>query len=479
MYDSFGLFTNNVWQKASSGETLDVIDPATEERIGAIPDASIDDLDKAIMAAQKAQKTWGITPGWQRSQYLRSIANELRQIIDVAANMMARECGKPLAEAKGEFNAAIDQFDWYADEARRIFGHSLGGREAGVRLDVVYQPIGPVAAFSAWNFPALLPARKIAAAMAAGCTIIIKPSSETPSSVYLFAETAKKVGVPDGVISVVTGSSEKISKHLIASPVIRKVSLTGSVPVGKMIMKQAAEGLKRVSLELGGHAPVIVFGDADPIAAGKACAAVKFRNNGQVCISPSRFYVHSSIKEKFASVMAETAKALKLGSGVDPNVTCGPLINARGRERIEGLVEDAIKHGAKLLTGGSRPKEFNRGYFYQPTILDDVPDAARVMIDEPFGPIAPISSFEDFDDVIERANSTPFGLAGYVFSNSLQNANRAANALEVGMVGVNDMLLAAAEIPFGGVKESGFGREGGQLGIFDYVEAKYIKLKHG
>lgn len=479
MYDSYGLFIKNEWRKASTGKTQDVIDPATEDRVGTIPHASSDDIENAISAAKTAQKSWGITPGWQRSQYLRSIANELRQVIESAAQMMAKECGKPLAEAKGEFNAAIDQFDWYADEARRIFGHSLGGREPGIRLDVVYHPVGPVAAFSAWNFPALLPARKIAAALAAGCTIIIKPSSETPSSVFLFAEAAKKVGLPDGVLGVVTGNSAEISKHLIASPVIRKVSLTGSVPVGKLIMKQAAEGLKRVSLELGGHAPVLVFGDADPVAAGKACATAKFRNNGQVCISPSRFYVHSSIKDKFAAAMVKTANALKLGSGVDPSVTCGPLVNARGREWIESLVTDAVKQGAKLLTGGKRPKEFNRGYFYEPTVLDDVPDHARVMIDEPFGPIAPISAFNDFDEVIERANGTPFGLAGYVFSSSLQNANRAANALEVGMVGVNDMLLAAAEIPFGGVKESGFGREGGQLGIFDYVEAKYIKLRHG
>jgi len=479
MYEPYGLFINNEWRQASTGKTQDVIDPATEDHVGTIPMATRDDLEMAISATKMAQKTWGVTSGWQRSQYLRAISNELRQTTETAAHMMARECGKPLAEAKGEFNAAIDQFDWYADEARRIFGHSLGGREQGIRLDVIYQPVGPVAAFSAWNFPALLPARKIAAALAAGCTIIIKPSSETPSSVFLFAEAAKKIGLPDGVLGIVTGNSADISKYLIASPVIRKVSLTGSVPIGKLIMKQAAEGLKRISLELGGHAPVLVFGDADPVAAGKACATAKFRNNGQVCISPSRFYVHASIKDKFAVAMVETAQALKLGGGVDPTVTCGPLINARGRERIENLVADALKEGAKLLTGGNRPKEFNRGYFYEPTVLDEVPDHARVMIDEPFGPIAPISAFHDFDEVIERANGTTFGLAGYVFSSSLQNANRAANALEVGMVGVNDMLLAAAEIPFGGTKESGFGREGGQLGIFDYVEAKYIKLRHG
>jgi succinate-semialdehyde dehydrogenase/glutarate-semialdehyde dehydrogenase len=306
----------------------------------------------------------------------------------------------------------------------------------------------------------------------------VKPSSETPGSMFLFADAAKKVGLPDGVLGVVTGSSSQISEHLLASPVIRKISLTGSVPVGKLIMRQASEGLKRVSLELGGHAPVLVFGDTDPVAAAKACAAAKFRNNGQVCISPSRFYVHSSIKDRFVATMAESAKALKLGSGTNPDVTCGPMVNARGRERIEALVQDAVRRGAKVAAGGSRPKDFNRGFFFEPTVLDDVPDDARVMIDEPFGPIAPVSGFDTFDDVITRANGTPFGLASYVWTKSLETANRAANALEAGMVGVNDMLLAAAEIPFGGIKESGFGREGGQLGIFDYLEAKYVKMRH-
>lgn len=478
MYENFGLFINNQWRPASDGATQNIIDPASEELVGTIPTATAADLDAALDAARATQDAWGATSGWQRSQILRTIADELRKVVDEAALKMAQECGKPQAEARGEFNAAIEQFDWYADEARRIFGHSLNGRDPGVRLDVVYFPVGPVAAFASWNFPALLPARKIAAALAAGCTIIVKPSSETPSSVFLFAEAAKKAGLPEGVLSVVTGESSTISKHLIGSPIIRKVSLTGSVPVGKLIMKQAAEGLKRISLELGGHAPVLVFPDADPEAAGKACAAAKFRNNGQVCISPSRFYVHSSIKDRFVTAMSNYARSLKLGSGVDPEVTCGPMVNARGRDRIEQMVQDALERGAKLVTGGSRPSEFNHGFFFSPTVLDDVPDDAQVMVEEPFGPIAPIAAFESFDEVIGRANGTPFGLASYVWTKDLQNANRAANALEAGMVGVNDMLLAAAEVPFGGIKESGFGREGGQLGILDYLEAKYIKVRH-
>jgi succinate-semialdehyde dehydrogenase/glutarate-semialdehyde dehydrogenase len=477
MYDSFGLFLNGAWRPARSGRTVDVIDPATEERIGAIPHAGAEDLDAALGAASSAAPGWAKTAGWERSRILRAIANALRGRVEEAALMMARECGKPLAEARGEFGAAIDQFDWYADEARRIFGHTLGARDPGARLDVQYKPVGPVAAFTAWNFPALLPARKIAAALAAGCPIILKPSEETPSSAFLFAEEAKRAGLPDGVLSVVTGDPAEISRHLIASPVTRKVSLTGSVPVGKLVMKLCADSLKRLSLELGGHAPVLVFPDVDPVAAGKACAAAKFRNSGQVCISPSRFYVHASIKDAFAAAMVESARSLKQGSGVDPSVTVGPMINARGRERVETLVQDAIRRGARSLVGGSRPSAFNRGYFFEPTVLDNVPDNARVMREEPFGPVAPIATFEDYDEVIAKANGTSFGLAGYVFTNSVALANRASSALEVGMVGVNDMLLAAAEIPFGGTKDSGFGREGGQLGIFDYLEPQYVKLR--
>ncbi|MFO1150838.1 MAG: NAD-dependent succinate-semialdehyde dehydrogenase [Alsobacter sp.] len=478
MYDGFGLLIDGAWRQARDGRRVDVIDPATEERLGTIPHAGPADLDDALAAAARAQPGWAATAGWERSRILRAIAGDLRGHVETAALAIAHECGKPLAEARGEFGAAIDQFDWYADEARRIFGHSLPGRDAGARLDVRYRPVGPVAAFTAWNFPALLPARKMAAALAAGCTVILKPSEEAPWSAYLFAEAARRAGLPDGVLGIVTGDPADISRHLIASPVIRKVSLTGSVPVGKLIMRLCADGLKRLSLELGGHAPVLVFGDVDPVATGRACAASKFRNAGQVCVSPTRFYVHASIKDAFSRAMAEAAQALRLGSGVDPQVTCGPMINARGRERIEGLVQDALGQGATLLAGGGRPSGFNRGFFFEPTVLGDVPDTARIMSEEPFGPAAPIAAFEDPEEVVERANATPFGLAGYVFSRDLGTAHRAAEALEVGMVGVNDLLVAAAEIPFGGIKESGMGREGGQLGILDYLEPRYTKLRY-
>ncbi len=477
MYQDFGLFIENEWRQARGGEVKIVIDPATEDEIGTVPRAAAADLDEVLSGLARAGKVWARTPGWERSAVLRRIAMELSKRREEIASAMSAETGKPIAEARGETGAAIDQFDWYADEARRIFGHTLDGRDAGVSLQVRFDPVGPVAAFTAWNFPALLPARKIAAALAAGCSVVIKPSEEAPASTFFIAEAARASGLPAGTLGVVTGDSAMISAHLIASPVIRKVSLTGSVPVGKHILKLCAEGVKKVSMELGGHAPVLVFDDADPEAAGRACATAKFRNAGQVCISPSRFYVHSRIYEPFAKAMTEVASSLKIGRGLDPDTQFGPMVNRRGLDRIIRLVAEAKDRGAEVLTGGAPPEDRNRGFFFQPTILGRVSDEAEIMREEPFGPVAPITTFDEFDEVVERANNVPFGLAGYVFSRSLEKATRAANALEVGMVGVNDMLLAAAEAPFGGIKESGMGREGGQLGVLDYLEAKYIKQR--
>jgi succinate-semialdehyde dehydrogenase/glutarate-semialdehyde dehydrogenase len=477
VYEHFGLWIQGAWRPARDGRTQTVLDPADESVLGEIPSASAQDLDDALAAVARSARSWRATPAWERCAILRRTAVEVRARAEMGAEAMSRETGKPIEEARGEMNAAIEQFDWYADEARRIFGHTLDGRDPNVRLSVRYDPVGPVAAFTAWNFPALLPARKIAAALAAGCTIILKPSEETPSSAYFIAEAAHAAGLPAGVLNVVTGDPADIARHLIGSPIIRKVSLTGSARVGKELMRLSADGMKKITMELGGHAPVLVFADADPVAAGEACARAKFRNAGQVCISPSRFYVHDSVYEAFASSMVKTAQALRIGRGLDAGVEFGPMVNARGRDRVADLVADALSQGARLLTGGKIPSGSNRGFFYEPTVLGSVPDEARVMHEEPFGPVAPLASFSDFDEVVARANGAPFGLAGYVFSRSLDTATRASEALEVGMVGVNDLLLAAAEIPFGGIKESGTGREGGRLGIFDYLEPKYVKLR--
>ncbi|MBN9678495.1 NAD-dependent succinate-semialdehyde dehydrogenase [Salipiger bermudensis] len=478
LYDRYGLFIGGDWQPAVAGAELDVIDPATEDRIGRIPRAGTEDLDRALAALACSAPEWRATPGWTRSAILRETARLMAARAEQAARDMSEETGKPLAEAKGEWQAAVDQFDWYADEARRIWGHTLAGREADVTLDVRYEPVGPVAAFTAWNFPALLPARKVAAALAAGCPIVIKPSEEAPSSMFHIAGCAAEAGLPAGVLNVVTGDPAEISAHLIASPVIRKVSLTGSVPVGRLLAEQSARGLKKVSMELGGHAPVLVFPDADPDAVGEICAKTKFRNAGQVCISPSRFYVHEDIYAPFSEAMARVARAARIGRGLDDGVDFGPMANARGRDRVLELIGDAQDRGAELLAGGGVPKAHNRGFYIEPTVLGRVPEDARIMTEEPFGPVAPISTFRDFDEVMARANDVPFGLASYVFSGSLPTANRAAAALETGMVGVNDMLLAAAEVPFGGIKDSGMGREGGQLGILEYLEPKYVKYRY-
>ncbi len=477
MYECYGLFIDGKWREASDGGTVDVIDPATEEAIGVIPRSAPADLDDALRAAANGFEVWRRTPPFSRAGVLRQLAASLRKRLETLATLMSVETGKPIAEARAELNAAAEQFEWYAEEAKRIYGHTLDGRDHTIRLQVRFEPIGPVAAMSPWNFPALLPARKIAAALAAGCSIVVKPSEEAPGSTFGIAEAANAAGLPAGALNVVVGDPAAISAHLLGSPVIRKISFTGSVPVGREIMKRAAQDLKRVSLELGGHAPVLVFEDADPEQAAQLCVRTKFRNAGQVCISPCRFFVHASQYNPFSKAFAAGATKLVVGRGLDAGVDMGPLANARGLARAERLVADALSRGAELLTGGKRVEGMARGFFFEPTVLGKVPEEATIMQEEPFIPVAPIAIFETFEEVISRANSLPYGLAGYVFTRSLATATRASEALEVGMVGVNDLLLATAEMPFGGVKSSGTGREGGQLGIFDYLDAKYTKLK--
>lgn len=476
-YQDFGLYIGGAWGASVGRGTKAVYDPATEELIGHIPDATPGDLDRALEAAGKGFAVWRTVQPWERSAKLRRVAELVRERIEPLALLMSVETGKPVAEARGEWGATADQFEWYAEETKRIYGQTIEGRQPDVRMSVIYQPVGVVAAFPAWNFPALLPARKIAAALAAGCAIIVKPAGEAPGSCMGIVQACHDAGLPAGAVNLVTGNSKLIAEHLIRSPIVRKVSVTGSVPVGKEILKLAADGVKKVSMELGGHGPVLVFDDADPIAAADICAATKFRNCGQVCISPSRFYVHSKLYERFSARFAEVANSLKLGRGCDQGVTMGPLANARGLQSIKTLVADAVSRGAEVLAGGKPAAGFNRGFFFEPTVLGRVPDDAAIMVEEPFGPAAPIATFTEFDDVIARANALPFGLAGYVFTTSLRTATLASEALEVGMVGVNDMLLACAEAPFGGIKESGIGREGGSLGIRDYLEPKYIKTR--
>ena len=477
MYRDLNLFIRGDWRAASNKATKTIEDPATEEVLGTIAVATNADIDDALAAAKEGFSVWRRVGTWDRAAKIRKVANLIRERQADIAKLMSLETGKPLAEAMGETGAAADQFEWYAEETKRIYGQIIEARTAESRMAVIYQPVGVVAAFSAWNFPALLPARKIAAALAAGCSIIVKPAGETPASCAAVVQACQDAGIPSGVVNMVTGNSGMIADQLIRSPIVRKVSVTGSVAVGKQILALAADGVKKVSMELGGHGPVLVFDDYDAEKAAEICATTKFRNCGQVCISPTRFYVHENSYAAFANRFAAVASQLKLGRGLDEGTQVGPMANRRGLETIQQMTKDAIDRGAELLAGGKVPAGFNKGYFVEPTVLGRVPDDALVMNEEPFGPIAPITTFKDYDEVIARANALPFGLAGYVFSNDLSVATRAYEDLEVGMVGVNEMILATAEAPFGGVKESGIGREGGSLGIHDYLDPKYVKIK--
>jgi succinate-semialdehyde dehydrogenase/glutarate-semialdehyde dehydrogenase len=475
MYEFYGLFIDGRWRQAADADTLSVIDPATEEEVGVIPVATPADLDDALRAAESGLRAWRSVSVNERASCLRRVAEEIRIRVDEIARMVTIEVGKPLAESRAEVLATADQFEWNGEESKRIYGQTLDGREAGARFSVRFEPVGVVAAFTPWNFPALLPARKLAPALAAGCSVILKPAEEAPGASFAMAQIAEEAGLPAGALNVVTGEPAKISTHLIASPIVRKVTFTGSVSVGKQLMKLAAEGMKKISFELGGHGPVIIFDDADPEEAAIACARAKFRNAGQVCVSPSRFYVHRTLTQSFSDAFTSIAQGLKLGNGMEPGVEMGPLANRRRLEAAKAFVEDARAGGAKLLAGGAPPAGIQRGYFFSPTVLSDVAADARILVEEPFVPVAPLLGFDDFDEVIERANALPFGLAAYLFTNRLRTAERAADALESGMVGINDFALATAEAPFGGVKESGIGREGGTFGIRGFLEAKTVK----
>lgn len=459
------------------GATLALISPATEYRVGSIAAATREDLEDALRSADAGLAAWRGVPAWERARILRRAADIIRDRVHAIAAGITLETGKPLAESHGETLAAADQFEWYAEEAKRIYGQIMPGRAAGQRLSVLYEPVGVCVALTAWNFPALLPARKLAAALAAGCSVILKPAGEAPGAAFALARACLDAGVPAEAVSVVTGDPTFVSETLVTAPMVRKVSLTGSVRVGKIVLRLAAEGVKRVTMELGGHAPVIVHEDADPVTAAEALAAAKFRNCGQVCISPSRFFVHRSIEPEFAKTFARMARATVVGDGAGAGVTMGPLISRRALDRTIDVVGDAIARGATVLAGGKRPAHLNAGHFLEATVLRDVAGDSRIMTEEPFAPVAPIVAFDDPADAITQANALPFGLAAYVFTNDLERAHATVDALEAGMIGVNEVLLATAEGPFGGVKESGYGREGGTLGIQDYLSPKFVKQK--
>lgn len=478
LYSAYGLFINGQWRAATGGALREVIDPTNEEVIGHIPVAVRADLDLAVDAAHDAFRSWRNTSPWDRASLMHRTARLIRERADENARLMSSETGKPFAQARGELNDAADQFDWYAGETQRIYGQTFQARMPEVRMQVRFEPVGVVAAFSAWNFPALLPARKIAAALGAGCTVVVKPASEAAGSCMALVQAIHDAGFPPGVVNLVTGDSGFISEVLASSPKVAKITLTGSSSVGRKMLHLAAEGIKRVSMELGGHAPVLVFEDADIDLAAEQCARFKYRNCGQVCASPSRFFVHESGYARFTERFAEVARSLKVGPGFAADTDVGPLANRRGLVHAQSLIANALDCGARLVAGGQRPEGLgSKGYYLAPTVLADVPQIARIMQDEPFAPVAPIASFSNFDEAIALANSTPYGLASYLFTRSLKTATLASEGIEAGMVGVNELAIASAEMPFGGTKDSGMGREGGALGIRDYLEAKYIKTR--
>jgi len=470
------MFVDGEWVSASDGACREIINPATEEAVDTVPVATAADLDKALEAADRGWREWREVDAWTRSAALRRIADWIREHADPIAAVMTEEQGKPLAEAKGEILAAVDVYDWFADEARRIYGRVIDGHSRAHRLLVMRQPIGPVAAFSPWNFPMLLSSRKLAPALAAGCSIIVKPAIEAPRTSLCLAQGCRDAGIPPGVVNVVTGDSSRICRHLILSPIIRKVSLTGSVEVGQQILRLCAEQIKAVSMELGGHSPVLVFDDADVESAAEICARGKFRNNGQVCIAASRFYVQESVMERFVERFKAITESLRVGNGKDPETEIGPLANQRRLQATETMIQDAVGKGAVVACGGRRPEGLDRGFFYKPTVLVDVDDGMDIMHEEPFCPVAPITTFSELEDGLAKANATEFGLAGYVFTRNTRTAFLASEGLDTGMVGVNNLVIAAAEIPFGGIKKSGFGREGGSEGIEAYTVTKYVNI---
>lgn len=472
MYANVRLFIDGKWRDSLSGKLIPVVNPATEEVIGHVAHAEKADLDLALAAAAKGFETWRRTSAFARSKLLRKAGELLRERVEAIAIKLTLEQGKPIAEARGEVLAAADVIDWFAEEARRAYGRVVPARAEGIYQLVIKEPVGPVAAFTPWNFPVNQVVRKLSAALAAGCSIIVKAPEETPASPAELVRAFVDAGVPEGVVNLVYGVPAEISEYLIPHPVIRKISFTGSTPVGKQLAALAGLHMKRATMELGGHAPAIIFDDADIDVAATILSGAKFRNAGQVCVSPTRFLVQEKVYDAFLEKFTAKAKALRVGDGTAPDTTMGPLANERRIPALEGFIQDAVQHGAKLTSGGSRIG--NKGYFFEPTVLADVPTSARVMNEEPFGPLALVSPFRDFDDAVAEANRLPYGLAAYALTRSAKTATALAQSVESGMLTINHLGLALPEVPFGGIKDSGYGSEGGLEAIEGYLITKFV-----
>ncbi|MFC0278641.1 NAD-dependent succinate-semialdehyde dehydrogenase [Falsigemmobacter intermedius] len=471
-YSDTQLLINGVWRAASDGRTIAVRNPATEEVIGKVAHASRDDLDAALEAAERGFQTWKNTSAYDRSKVMRKAAALLRERAEGIAVLMTLEQGKPLAQSRMETMGAADTIEWFAEEARRTYGQVIPARATNVLQITIKDPVGPVAAFTPWNFPINQVVRKLSAALCTGCSIIVKAPEETPASPAAMIACFVDAGVPAGVVNLVFGVPAEISEYLIPHPVIKKISFTGSTPIGKQLAGLAGLHMKRATMELGGHAPVMIFDDANMDQAISLMSMHKFRNAGQVCVSPTRFLVQDGVADQFIEGFKAVAEKLKIGNGMEDGIDMGPLANDRRIPAIEKMVEDAISKGAKLLTGGRRLG--NKGWFYAPTLLADVPTDAAIMNEEPFGPVAVINRIKGVDEALTEANRLPYGLASYAFTTSSETAMRLRNEIRAGMLTVNHLGLALPEVPFGGIGDSGYGTEGGSEAVEAYLDTRFV-----
>lgn len=472
MYEKLCLYIDGEFIAAGGRREQDVYNPADGSVVGRLPHATREDLDRALAAAQRAFADWRKTSPMERSRILRKAGELLRERAQAIGRNITLDQGKPLAEAAAEVANCADHAEWHAEEGRRIYGRVIPSRNDAVRQFVVREPVGVCAAFTPWNFPASQAIRKIGAALGAGCTLVLKGPEDSPSAIVALARIFHDAGLPAGCLNIVWGVPHEVSEHLIRSPIVRKVSFTGSVPVGRQLAGLAAQHLKRTTMELGGHSPVIVFEDADVDRAADLLQAFKFRNAGQVCVSPTRFYLHEKIYERFMARFLEKTRAMKVGPGLEEGTRMGPLAHERRVPAMQDFVDDASRRGARIELGGERLTD--RGNFFAPTIVTDVPDDSMLMTSEPFGPIAPFVRFSGLDEVIRRANSLPYGLSSYVFTSSTRYAHAASTALEAGNVNINHFGQAIAESPFGGIKDSGWGSEGGSETFDGYLNTKFV-----
>ena len=475
-YPDTRLLIDNQWQDAQSGKRIEVRNPATGAVMGHVAHAGRQDLDRALAAAQRGFDAWRQTPAPDRALTMRRAAALVRERADAIAQLLTQEQGKPLQEAKGEVLAGADIIEWFADEGLRVYGRIVPARRTDMQQMVLKEPVGPVAAFTPWNFPINQIVRKLGAALATGCSFLVKAPEETPAAPAALLQAFVDAGLPPGTVGLVYGDPAEISAYLIPHPTIRKITFTGSTAVGKQLAALAGQHMKRATMELGGHAPVIIAEDADIAAAVKAMAGAKFRNAGQVCISPTRFLVHNSVRKAFTDGLVQYAENLKVGNGLAKGTQMGPLANPRRARALTEVVQDARAKGARVLTGGERLQDQGDGNYFAPTILDEVPLDASVFNNEPFGPVAAVRGFDTIEEALKEANRLPYGLASYAFTQSLKTAHRLATGIEVGMLWINQGAVTSADMPFGGVKDSGYGSEGGQEALEAYLVTKTVSI---